>query len=248
MVDVLGGKIALVTGASGGIGGAISQEFAAAGADVALHYYRNQERAIALSSQLRAAYPDRKFPVIQANIAQAEEVDRLFDHVLTIFDTLHILVNNAGINRDRTLKHADLEVWRSVIDVNLVGQALCCRKASWHLGTGGRIINIASIIGFTGNFGQTNYAAAKSGMIGITKSLAQELAQQGVTVNAIAPGFVDTPMTEDMPEAAQIHWKEKTFSKRFALPEEIAWAALFLAAPQASYVTGAVIHVNGGAY
>lgn len=248
MQDILSHRMALVTGASGGIGAAICRELAAAGADVAMHYHRHREQAASLAAKLRAVYPGRQFPVVQADISCEGDVDRMFDYVLNAFGALHILVNNAGIICDRTLKKAQSTAWRSVIDVDLIGQAFCCRRAAQCLKAGGRIINIASIIGFTGNFGQTNYAAAKAGLIGLTKSLAQELASREITVNAIAPGFVETPLTAAMPDAERERWTAKSSVKRFAKPEEISWAALFLAAPRASYVTGTVVHVNGGTY
>jgi 3-oxoacyl-[acyl-carrier protein] reductase len=245
---LLENRVALVTGASGGIGAAIAAMLAAAGADVALHYHRGRERAEALAANLRRTYRGRHFPVLAADLTDPVQVDRLFDDVQERLAALHILVNGAGINRDRTLAKADLAEWRSVLDLNLTGVALCCRRAATMLPEGGRIINIASIIGYTGNFGQTNYAAAKAGVVGLTKALAQELARQGVTVNAIAPGFIDTPMTAPMPETARAHWTGRAPLRRFGRPEEVAWAALFLAAPLASYVTGTVVHVNGGAY
>jgi 3-oxoacyl-[acyl-carrier protein] reductase len=245
---VLAGQTALVTGASGGLGQAIAETLAGAGADVALHYYRHRDRAEALADRLRARFPGRRFPVFRADLTNGTDVDALFDAVAAVFPTLHIVVNNAGINRDRTLRKAVWDDWRAVIELNLVSVARCCQQAAVRLPSGGRIINISSVIGFTGNIGQTNYAAAKAGLVGLTKSLAQELAHRGVTVNAIAPGFVETPMTAGMPAEAREHWARRAAVGRFAKPAEIAWAALFLAAPWASYVTGTVIHVNGGTY
>jgi 3-oxoacyl-[acyl-carrier protein] reductase len=244
----LDGRVALVTGASGGLGRAISRELAAKGADVALHYHLGRERAESLAEELRGRHAGRGFPVLQADVRDEGEVRGLVEGVVERLGRLDVLVNAAGIHRDRTLKKAELPEWRSVLDVNLIGLALVCREAARHLRPGGRIINISSIIGATGNFGQTNYAAAKAGVVGLTKALAQELGPKGITVNAVAPGFVDTPMTAELPEEEKARWAGRTALGRFGRPEEIAWCVYFLASPRASYVHGTVVHVNGGAY
>jgi 3-oxoacyl-[acyl-carrier protein] reductase len=239
---------ALVTGASGGIGSAVVHRLADDGLDVAIHYHTHRERAEALADQLRTRHRDRSFPVWAADLCRPEEVDGLFAALADWTSQLDVLVNGAGINRDRTLQKSDWEEWQSVLTLDLVGPALVSRRATALMAAGGRIINIASIIGFTGNFGQTNYAAAKAGLVGFTKSLARELARRGVTVNAVAPGFIDTPMTAAMPAEARRHWENLTVLGRFGSPEEVAWAVHCLAAPEASYITGTVLHVNGGLY
>ena len=243
-----GGRWGIVTGASGGIGSAVVHRLAQDGVDVAIHYHEGRDRADNLARQLRAIYPDRSFPIWPADLTEPEDVDRLFDGVASWAPRLDILVNGAGINRDRTLQKAEWDEWQSVVTLDLIGPALASRRAAALMEDGGRIINVASVIGFTGNFGQTNYAAAKAGLVGFTKALARELARRGVTVNAVAPGFIDTPMTAAMPEAARHHWENLTLIGRFGLPEEVAWAVHCLAAPEASYITGTVLHVNGGLY
>lgn len=242
------GRRALVTGATGGIGRSVAELLARQGADVALHYHKRREEAEELVRQLAQSHPGQRFLAMGADISRIDEVHRLFVRLAEAWGTLNVLVNNAGINRDRTLRRADPEEWQRVVDVDLMGAVHCTREALPYLEPPGRVVNISSIIGALGNFGQSNYAAAKAALFGFTKSLAQELGADGTTVNAVAPGFVDTPMTAQMPEKYRQRWEERVPLRRFARPEEVAACVAFLASEAASYVNGAILHVNGGAY
>jgi NAD(P)-dependent dehydrogenase (short-subunit alcohol dehydrogenase family) len=245
---VQAGRQALVTGATGGIGRAVAELLAQQGADVALHYHRREAEAQALAEELARRHPGQRFLALGADVARPEEVAALFRRLGDAWGGLHVLVNNAGINRDRTLRKADPEEWRRVVEVDLMGVVHCTREALPYLRQPARVVNVSSIIGALGNFGQSNYAAAKAALFGFSKSLAQELGAQGTTVNVVAPGFVDTPMTAAMPEAYRRRWEERVPLRRFARPEEVAVCVAFLASEAASYVNGAILHVNGGAY
>ena len=238
----------LVTGATGGIGHSLVQAFAAEGDSVAVHYHNHPDTAHEMVRALERAYPEQRFVAVGGDVSDPQAA-RAFVHAAAEgLDGLDVLVNNAGINRDKTLRKADLETWRRVVDIDLYGIVFCAHAALELLRSPGRIVNVSSIIGALGNFGQSNYSAAKAGIFGFTKALAKELGGRGITVNAVAPGFVDTPMTASMPEAARRHWIDRTPLGRFARPEEIAACVVFLASPAASYVNGAILHVNGGAY
>ena len=238
----------LVTGATGGIGQSVVEAFAGQGDHVAVHYHSHAELAERMVESLREAYPSQRFVAVGGDVADPEAVRRFVEEAAEGLGGLDVLVNNAGINRDKTLRKAELETWRRVVDIDLYGIVYCAHAALDLLRSPGRIVNVASIIGALGNFGQTNYSAAKAGIFGFTKALAKELGARGITVNAVAPGFVDTPMTASMPEAARRTWIDRTPLGRFARPEEIAACIVFLASPAASYVNGAILHVNGGAY
>ena len=238
----LTGKCALVTGASGGIGGAIATALHGAGATVALSGTR-EEPLKALAAELG----DRAH-VLPCNLSDAEAVDALLRQAIEAMGALDILVNNAGITRDQLFMRMSDDEWQSVLDVNLTSTMRLCRgvmrpmmKARW-----GRIINISSIVGATGNPGQANYAASKAGMVGMTKSIAYEVASRGITANAIAPGFIATAMTDKLTDEQKEKINVQIPAARMGQPEEIAAAVLYLASPEAAYVTGATLHVNGG--
>ena len=244
----LKGKISLVTGGSRGIGRAIVNALADAGADVAFTYQNSKEQADALAQSV--AETGVRCKAYQANVASPEEMQGVVKQIIGELGPISILVNNAGINRDRSFLKMTKAMWDEVMRVNLDGVFHTTQLAVQDmLGTGwGRIINISSIVGQTGNFGQTNYAATKGAIISFTESLARELARKGVTVNAVAPGFIETDMVAGMPEAALTQVKAIIPMGRLGKPEEIADAVVFLASPRSSFVTGQVLGVNGGQY
>jgi len=247
--EELKGKTCFVTGGSRGIGRAIVIAMASAGADVAFTYQTSKEPAETLAKTLEVEKGVR-CRAYQANVASADDMQRVVKQVLAEFGPITILVNNAGITRDKSFLKMSREAWDEVMHVNLDGVFHTTQLVAQDMvGAGwGRIINISSIVGQTGNFGQTNYAATKGAIISFTESLARELARKGITVNAVAPGFVETDMVSAMPEAAINQVKAMTPMGRLGKPEEIADAVVFLASPRASYVTGQVLGVNGGMY
>ncbi|MBM5806116.1 MAG: 3-oxoacyl-[acyl-carrier-protein] reductase [Cyanobacteria bacterium M_surface_10_m2_179] len=240
----LTGQVALVTGASRGIGAAIAKELAAAGATVVVNYASSPAAAEAVVAEITAA--GGKAWAQQANVADEEQVDGLVKAVLEKEGRLDVLVNNAGITRDGLLMRMKSADWQSVIDLNLTGVFLCTRAVSRSMlkARSGRIINITSVVGLMGNPGQANYSAAKAGVIGLTRSSAAEFASRGVTVNAVAPGFIESDMTAELD-------KEPILAAiplgRMGQPGEVASAVRFLAAdPAAAYMTGQVLQVDGG--
>ena len=239
----LQGKVALVTGASGGIGAEIATALHARGAVVVLHGTR-AERLNALAAELG----ERAF-VVTANLADREQVAGLVDAAGDVAGApVGILINNAGITRDGLLMRMKDEDWDDVIEVNMTASMILCRAAmrSMMKARTGRIISISSVVGVTGNPGQTNYAASKAGMIGFSKSLAAELASRGITVNVVAPGFIETPMTDVLDEAQKANLLTRVPAGRLGTPAEIAASVVFLASDEAAYVTGMTMHVNGG--
>jgi 3-oxoacyl-(acyl-carrier-protein) reductase len=244
----LEGKISLVTGGSRGIGRAIVNALAEAGADVAFTYVTSTESADALVKSITEKGVRCKS--YKANVGSADEMKAVVQQVEADLGPIAILVNNAGITRDKSFLKMSQAMWDEVLNVNLNGVFYTTQLVLQDMiGAGwGRIINISSIVGQTGNFGQVNYAATKGAVIAVTTSLARELARKGITVNAVAPGFVDTEMVGAMPEAALAQVKAMTPIGRLGKPEEIADAVLFLASPRSSFVTGQVLAVNGGMY
>ena len=241
----LTGKTALVTGATGGIGGAIAEAFHAQGATVVLSG-RQADKLEALKAKLG----DRAH-VLPCDLANKEQVAKLIDEAIKLVGgRLEILVNNAGLTRDNLLMVMKDAEWDDVIAVNLTSTFMLMRAAARHMMRSksgyGRIINISSVSGIFGNPGQGNYAASKAGMIGMTKSLAREVASRGVTANCIAPGFIETPMTEALNEKQTATIKEAIPAQIFGKPEDISAAAVYLASVEARYMTGQTLHINGG--
>lgn len=239
---------ALVTGGSGGIGVDIARALAEEGADVAIQYNLNESEAEKIVAEVKAL--GRKSVAVQANIDQAKSVTKLKEDLHEKFGKIDTLVNCAGINRDSLFTKMTDEQWEEVIQVNLSGVFHCSKAfveeivASGH----GRVINISSLVGQMGNVGQVNYAASKSGMIGFTKALARELANQGTTVNVVAPGFIDTPMVRRVPEKVKQKILAQIPMGRFGTPREVAMSVVYLASAEADYVTGTVLNLNGGMY
>ena len=240
----LDGQTALVTGGGRGIGKAIALALAEAGAEVVVNYANSAGAADEVVASINAA--GGKAYALKANVSIEEEVDGLIKAVLERSGRLDVLVNNAGITRDGLLMRMKTSDWQAVIDLNLSGVFLCSRAVARPMlkQKSGRIINITSVVGLMGNAGQANYAAAKAGVIGLTKSTAKELASRGITVNAVAPGFIATDMTKDLDAAAIL--KDIPLGQ-FGTQEQVAGAVRFLAAdPAAAYITGQVLQVDGG--
>jgi 3-oxoacyl-[acyl-carrier protein] reductase len=244
----LNGKVALVTGASRGIGREIALELAREGADVVVNYAGSEAKAKEVVQEIIAM--GRKSFSIQANISSSEDVQKMVDETIQQFGKLDILVNNAGITRDQLLMRMKESDWDDVMNTNLKGVFLCTKAVTRQMmkQRSGRIINISSIVGFSGNAGQANYVAAKSGVIGLTKTAARELAARGITVNAVAPGYIATDMTEQLPEEVKAEMLKQIPLARIGEPKEIAKVVSFLASDDSSYITGQTIHVNGGMY
>ena len=234
---LLEGKTAIVTGASGGIGKAIAIALAKEGASVAVHFHGNEEKALLVKKEIEEA--GGKAEVFRANVADFEECNALVKAAAKTFGSIDILVNNAGITKDGLLMAMSEADFDDVIDTNLKG---CFQMKQRY----GRIINVSSVSGVAGNAGQANYCASKAGMIGLTKSAAKELASRGITCNAIAPGFVKTEMTDVLSDEVKENAKKQIPLGRFAEPEDIANAAVFLASDKAAYITGQVLLVDGG--
>jgi len=243
---LLDGKVALVTGASRGIGRAVAIALAKAGALVAVNYAGNVKAAEEVQQIITQA--GGKAILVRGDVAQAEVVDEMMKTVMDEFGRIDILVNNAGITRDGLLMRMKESDWDAVIDTNLKGIFHCTKAAAKHMmkARSGRIINMTSVVGLIGNAGQTNYAAAKAGVTGFSKSAAKELASRGITVNMVAPGFIDTDMTAVLPEKVREEMVKGIPMGRMGTPEEVAEAVLFLASDQASYITGQIINLDGG--
>jgi acetoacetyl-CoA reductase len=256
----LGDRVALVTGGTRGIGAAICRQLAGTGANIAAGYWRGRESAEKFLESMQADYPGRRITVHEGNIGAAEDCRRVLSEVIDQHGRLDILVNNAGITIDRTVAKMTDDDWQKVIAVNLSGAFFMAQAAVEHMISrgSGRIINVSSVIGETGNIGQVNYAASKSGLFGLTKSLAKEAVFQlsraqrpvgdgiGLTVNAVTPGFVATEMLATIPDKVLDRIRGQIPVGRLGKPEEIARVVCFLAADQSAYITGQIWAVNGG--
>ena len=238
--------MAVVTGAARGIGKAIALEFAKEGADVAFTDLAIDENGKATEAEIAALGVKAKG--YASNAANFEETHEVIDRIVKDFGRIDILVNNAGITRDSLMLRMKEEDWDAVLDTNLKSAFLCCKEAARRMVRQryGRIVNLSSVVALRGNAGQTNYAASKAGLIGLTKSLARELAARNVTVNAVAPGFIDTDMTAVLPEAVRTGMTQGIPAGRAGQPEDVAQAVAFFAAEQSSYLTGQVLCVDGG--
>ncbi|MGH7408150.1 MAG: 3-oxoacyl-[acyl-carrier-protein] reductase [Candidatus Methylomirabilales bacterium] len=244
----LSGRVALVTGGSRGIGRAICEALADAGAAVAINYQGSERAAREVAREIAEAGGIAE--IFQADVSEREAVQRMKKQVLARFGRVDLLVNNAGITRDRTFVRMDEEAWAAVLSVNLNG-AFYCTKAflDGMLERGyGRIVHISSIVGQMGNFGQANYAAAKAALLGFTKTLAKELATKGITVNAVAPGFIETEMVAAVPEEVRGKIVKQIPMGRLGTAQEVAKGVVFLLSGDASYITGQTLNVNGGMY
>src|SRR5580700_8857813 len=240
------GRVALVTGGTRGIGAAITEILAQSGASVAAGYNRGKESAEKF--QQRMAEQGAKISVHQGRVNDADDCNRVVKEVMDNFGRVDYLVNNAGITVDKTVRKMTVDDWRQVLDVNLLGAFQMTKAVLEHMieRGSGRIVNISSVIGETGNIGQANYAASKAGLFGFTKSLALETANKGITANVVAPGFIATEMLEAMPEASLAKVVEKIPTKRLGKPSEVARVVKFLCEDDSGYITGAAFHVNGG--
>ena len=242
------GKVVLVTGSSQGIGAVIATEFAKHHAMVVLNYPTEKEMPSA-QAVLDSLLPFSPSSIaLQADVRSAESVENMIQTIIKQFGKIDILINNAGITKDQLLIRMSDAEWQSVIDINLTGTFQCSRAAIKEMMKKryGRIISISSIIGLTGNAGQANYSASKAGIIGLTKTIAREYGSRNITANCIAPGYIQTPMTDQLAENVKQAFLEKVYIKRFGLPADIANAALFLASDLADYMTGQVLVLDGG--
>ncbi|HZY65670.1 MAG TPA: 3-oxoacyl-[acyl-carrier-protein] reductase [Rubrobacteraceae bacterium] len=241
------GAVAVVTGASRGLGRAIADELGQGGAKVVVNYSRSQEPAEELVEHLKESGTEAV--AVQADVSDAEQAERLINETIEQFDRIDILVNNAGINRDKTLKKLSVEDWDTVVQTDLNSAFYTVHAALPQMMEqgSGSIINMSSFVGEAGNIGQANYAAAKAGLLGFTKTAAQELARYGITVNAICPGFIETDMVANIPEEAREKLLKTVPLGRFGKPEEIARAVRYLV-EDGDYITGQSLDINGGVY
>ena len=242
----LSNRVALVTGSSRGIGRAIAVKLAGLGAKVVINHSSESSDINEVSNEIRAM--NRESLVVRADVSQVSDVARLVETTVATYGSLDILVNNAGITRDQLLLRMSDEDWDKVISVNLKSVFLCTRAALRYMlkQRWGRIINITSVIGIVGNPGQANYAAAKAGIIGFTRTIAKEVGSRGITANAVAPGYIETSMTQQVKEEMKEELKKRIPLGYFGTPRDVAEAAAFLASEEARYITGQVINIDGG--
>ncbi|MGM0879048.1 MAG: 3-oxoacyl-[acyl-carrier-protein] reductase [Bacillota bacterium] len=245
---MLENQVVIVTGGSRGIGRAISLKLASVGADVVILYAGNQVKAEETVSEISQL--GRKSLALQVDVSDADQVNQAFQEVMKLFGKIDVLINNAGITKDNLVMRMNEEDWNRVMDVDLKGVFLCSKAVMRPMmkQRKGRIINISSVVGVAGNPGQANYAAAKAGVIGLTKTLAKELASRNITVNALAPGFIETDINSDLSKKQS--WREETMKliplRRAGTPEDVSEVVLFLASESSRYITGQTIHVDGG--
>ena len=242
----LKGKTAVVTGGSRGIGRAIALQLAEKGANIVVNYTSNHTAAQEVVRQIEEMGVSGK--AVKADVSNSEEVENLVNEVLNTFGSIDILINNAGITRDNLIIRMTEQEFDDVINTNLKGAFLCTKSISKVMikQKSGKIINVSSVVGIIGNAGQSNYAAAKAGIIGFTKSMAKELAKRGINVNAIAPGFIETDMTSKLSDKVKEEFAKNIPLMRAGKPEDIAKAVLFLASEYSDYITGQVINIDGG--
>lgn len=247
MID-LTGKAAVVTGGSRGIGKAIALRLAQQGADICFSYRGNADAAGETQAELKTL--GRQCVAVQADVTQPESAEQLVKAALDAFGKVDILVNNAGITRDDLIMRMSADAWRDVLETNLFGAFWMIKAVTRPMlrAKAGRIINITSVSGQMGQLGQANYSSAKAGLIGLTKAAGRELGSRGITVNAVAPGFIDTDMTRELAQTQRDKLVEQIPLGRLGTPEEVAAAVVFLASPQGAYITGETLNVNGGMY
>ena len=243
----LTGKVALVTGAAQGIGKSVALLLARNGADIVVSDI-NLEKAEETAKEIQAV--GRKAIATKVDVASLGDVERMVQAVIEHFGHIDILINNAGITRDKLILRMAEEDWDAVLNINLKGTFNCTKVVVRHMSKqrSGKIVSIASVVGEMGNAGQANYSASKAGVIGFTKTIAREFAQRGINVNAIAPGYIETPMTEALPEKAKEELRRLIPMERLGRPEDVAEAVLFLVSEASGYITGQVLNVNGGIY
>jgi len=242
----LSGKVALVTGASRGIGAVVAARLAEAGARVGVNYHASSDAATVVVDSIKKAGGEAF--LVGGDVSQEDKAEAVIKNLVEHFGGIHILINNAGINKDQLLIRMKPEDFDSVMNVNLRGAFLCTRYAMTHLirQRSGRVINMSSVVGLSGNPGQANYAAAKAGLVGLTKAVAREVASRNVTVNALAPGYITTAMVDELSEETQAKILERIPMGRFGTPEDVAEAVVFLCSDGASYITGQVLTIDGG--
>jgi len=242
----LEGKVALVTGASRGIGAVVACRLAQAGARVGVNYHASPDAAAIVVESINK--DGGEAILVGGDVSQEENAEKVVKELVDYYGSIDILINNAGINKDQLLIKMKPEDFDSVINVNLRGAFLCTRFAMTHMirQRSGRVINMSSVVGLSGNPGQANYAAAKAGMVGLTKAVAREVASRNVTVNALAPGYIDTAMVDELTEETQDKILSTIPMGRFGTPEDVAEAVVFLASDGASYITGQVLTIDGG--